>query len=329
MKKFTSALICFAFYFTVNAQKVPSSCIPADGVKALYSRDAYQIALNYIFAKNLDHKYEAVIHKSTVDTFLNALIAVHNATSLKARDTVISYLNVHTSPRPDMQRLKVGANRSLDWMIKLRDNIIPTGDYQVDQLLSTYQLKPEFYFPYGATHAYIYLISDSNYNIEAIANSFALLSGVTDAHPRKWVGDGSNIVGATAKDVVFLTYSYGCGDCESGCLVRRNYDFKVYLTDCSVEYVGSQGDVLTCDPLSINEEFIPKTIIAPSPFKDKIDINITGSFNYNLANSLGQTMAFGVSQNSSIGGLQNLPPGIYFLYITLGNTTTYHKLIKE
>lgn len=259
MKKIVLFLSIFVGVKIVIGQTVFSSCIAPDSIVALYKDDADRLAIKKVFRVGSIYTDSIKIPKLWSDTVMNALIAVYNATTLPARDTVISIYDIHTFPNPVLNNISVFADSNLTWMNQLQNNIIPTGNLSVDSLINDFGLNLSSYLDWWNSFPYHTAVfqSDSNYNIPAMVNRFLTIPGVFYAESSNYYGDGNDISDSIYSTFVELIYSYGWEDCPSGCINRRFWKFRVYY-DCSVEYVGSYGTLLSnpATPLTINESHL-------------------------------------------------------------------------
>lgn len=101
---------------TTYGQIVPSSCSAPDSILSKYNDDADRLALRKIYRNNLTYKDSINIPQEHSDTVLNALIAVYNATTLPARDTVVNMFDIHSFPEIIMNGIEVAADSNLSWM---------------------------------------------------------------------------------------------------------------------------------------------------------------------------------------------------------------------
>jgi len=316
------------FIIAINlsyGQKVQSSCNAPDSVIARYKTDAYRLTLRRVERNNLHSKDSIILPQEVTDTTLRALIAIYNATDLKARDTII---NVHTYPRPDLNYILISADRSLIWMRSLSYGLLYTGNKTVDGLIEKYYLK--FYgYNYQKWDPYYdvaILKSDSLLNITPLTNIFNQLPGVEYSYPFWILGSGSDIKDSIFDDHIEIIFKIGWGDCPSGCIYNRFWKFNVYW-DCSVEFVTSYGSKL---PVTSVDEVRPNPmIIYPNPFSEKLII--TGpdtEFNYTITNKLGQIIRSGRTRKE-IEGMDLLPSDVYILKIDNDDLHSIHKIIKQ
>lgn len=61
----------------------------------------------------------------------------------------------------------------------------------------------------------------------------------------------------------------------------------------------------------------------------RLSINVTGEFNYQLFNGLGQVILSGVGNDNTLVNAQGLPQGIYFLRLDCESGSMIEKLIIE
>jgi hypothetical protein len=313
MKKLT--LLCFLCLskFIVNGQTIPSSCFAPDSIKSQYIDDADRLALRKIYRQQLTSVDSVVIPQNHSDTVLNALIAVYNATTLPARDTVVSMFNIHTFPNPVLNSILVAADSTLAWMEQLELGIIPTGNASIDTLISKYNLSVSNYYDFGNSYYYHLLVfdSDSNYNLNALVALFESNVGVYYSEGNGYGGDGNNIWDSIYSDHVELIYSVGLGDCPAGCTVRRFWKFNVYF-DCSVEFVGSYGAIL--EFAGTNEIQKPNASIYPNPFTDQLTFDNTENekSTVSLFDFSGEQILQQSFINSTTIKTEGLSKGIYF-----------------
>ncbi len=311
----------------MHGQVVVSSCLAPDSVIEKYQEDADRLAVKRIFALNAIYKDSVEIFKPWSDTIMNALLAVYNATALPARHTVVN-LNIHTFPALTLRSLIVTADSNQTWMHQLHNNVIPTGYNTLDSLMNKYNLSLISYHDNFHTTLFHNVIfkSDSNLNISALSNLFGTLNGVSYSDPNNGCCDGNNINCSIYPSFVKLIYSKGWNDCQSGCISRHYWEFKVYY-DCSVEFVGEYGspystttvqelqeDVINLYPNPAENQFV---ITTNSLDKQIIDIyDISGKHIYN-ATAIGETLI----------NADNFDNGIYTLVIKNGTHITTKKLM--
>ena len=324
--------LVLGFLLSVNHGFSQLNCIAPDSIIEKYQEDADRLALRKIYRLNSPYVDSVVIPQIVSDTFLNALIAVYNATHIPERDTVVSILDIHTWYIPPMRKVVVAADSTLFWMQQLREGIIPTGYQALDSIIAKYDLSIDSYEDWSNWffwHSVVFK-SEQNYNIPALANAIETLPDVYFSESESVVGDGSDI----NDNLVFgeesgldLFYSFKWGDCFSGCIAHRTWWFKAY-PDCSVEFIKVFGESLHLT--LIDDPAYKPHIVYPNPFKDEIWVEgISNVFEYSVFNLSGQIILSGKSYGKSIPDLENLIPGFYMLAIREKNRVSTYKVIKS
>lgn len=328
MKKLFLFILPLVSIAGVYGQKVKSSCTASETIKAQYRNDADRMATRRVFKVLSNYIDSSTIPKTWSDTILNALMAVYNADSLPARDTVVFLRKLHTFPNPVLNNFYMAADSNLPWMQQLRKDSLYVGKDSVGYLIKTYDLHVARYYRINKFPYHIIIFeSKRNYNLDVITRQFDKLGGVYYANKSRVEGDGNDIKDIVTKNFVELVYSFGWGDCSSGCTNKRYWKFNVYY-DCSVEFKGSYGT--KWDPGSVSNRVPQNMFVKPNPFRDKIELlNFLANYEYRLFNSSGQMVRSAISHESTIDNLENLPQGIYFLQIIEGRNVRNFKLVKE
>ncbi len=304
------------------SQIVPSNCTASDSIINLYQEDAQRLTLRNFFNDDNTYKDSVLIPTAYSDTILNALIAVYNAEALPAHDSVIVLNTIHSFPTPLMNGFYINADSSLLWMEQLKNGILPTGNLYIDGLIDDYDLSVTGYYEFGGLYDYhsVFFTSGDDNNAQALANLFLSETGVTDAHSEVVFGDGNNITSTINEDHVELIYSKGWGDCPSGCIYRRYWQFRVYY-DCSVEFVSSFG--------SIMDDFFNNAVIAPNPFEDHITINnVKNSYTYMIYDIAGNVILKGSLDGYGIIETGTIAKGVYIIELEANENRKLVKLIK-
>ena len=138
-------ILVLGFFLCSNHGFGQLNCIAPDSIIAKYQDDADRLALRKIYRLNSPYVDSVEIPQIVSDTFLNALIAVYNATHIPERDTVVSILDIHTWYIPPMRQVGVAADSSLFWMQQLSEGIIPTGYQALDSIIVKYDLSIDSY----------------------------------------------------------------------------------------------------------------------------------------------------------------------------------------
>ena len=214
---------------------VDDSRVPPE-LRAAYLEDANRLALRDLLAKGFS---EVPIPQDAVQPYYNALVLVHNATALPARDTVVDIYRIHTIG-PPTRSLLLWLFGTETWVQRLAHGELPTGDPTVDTLLARYSLTVGSAYTMQSGDVLLTLVPPEPLNINALAGLFHAITGVRFAEPNSVIGAANDIGGSIAGERVALDYSVGYGDCPAGCIERRFYHFAVH-DDGTVEYLGASG----------------------------------------------------------------------------------------
>lgn len=325
-------LIAAIYTLSFHAQTVQSTCVAPDSVVWKYRDDADKMAVRRVFHVSSSYKDTIAINKLIRDKYLNALLAVYNATTIPARDSVVNMFDIHIYGN-NVNGVSLRADSNLQWMKNLRTNTLPCGNTSIDYFINKYYLKKISY-----THNLIYPSADVNFKVDTNCNTGALadtlrhISGILLAGGGQgYYGDGSKIEDSVTTNYTWLVYSYGWGDCQSGCIYRKFWQFKVY-NDCSVEYGGTFGAPID---VGIKENELKVAFkVYPNPVDCDFRVHFDGLLSKELrvviSDALGQLVATINRVNSDQElNIKHLPAGIYFL--RLENETGYKvvKLLKE
>lgn len=330
MKKCLLVLFIFTSNFITLAQTISSSCTITDSIKSKYQNDADRLAIRKFFNYNLSYKDSAKIPQIHSDTILTALATLYNAINFPTRDTIIDILNIHSLGDYGLRGISIAIDSNTTWLVPLKTGILPCGNTQIDSLINTFHFSFINYSNLSNQLPFhiVNFISDSNYNIQAIANTFNAIQGVAYADKGLTTNNGFNIEDSILNDHVQLKFTYGWEDCQLGCLYWHYWKLKIYY-DCKVEIVGSYGNQLNI--VGINVPIVDNFIISPNPTQNRIHITSKNNdpiINYKLYNTIGNLLKYESLTNNTID-ISNQPIGIYFIQLQTEKTIQTVKIIKQ
>lgn len=215
----------------------------SDSLLDSYLEDASRLALREVARKGELAKQPVEIPEDLTLSLYRALLLVHSATDIAARDSVVNLYRIHTFPRPATRQLIVGLESSAEWAQAWREGKTETGNARIDALLRRYDLSLERFYDWSTDDAAV-LQAAAPLNIAALAAEFAPLAGVRYAEPNGYGGDGNDIGAERIAGAWRLAYSLGFGDCPAGCISRHFWTFEVSDAG-NVTYLGSSGDPIT------------------------------------------------------------------------------------
>ncbi len=318
MKKLLLPILVLILALPGRAQIVSSSCDAPDSVQQLYRDDIDRMAVRHAMKYNTTWQDSARIEPARVQHYKDVLMAIYNASSLPASDTVTELLNIHTQVTEfALDEINIYADSNLSWMQAYMANALVTGDAQVDSLMQDYSLDSIAVYRFSSHNVALWLFFEQNRNLFALGNKFEQLNGVVQATPHIYRGgNGGNITDTTYSGFTEITYQYGWVDCIIECWYHRYWVFRVY-PDCSVEYIGSYGDVLPPD-IGLRENDVLGISIYPNPFTDQLVIEHAEDdhLEYQLYAVSGQPVARGsLGEDPTIHLPTELPPGLYILQL--------------
>jgi hypothetical protein len=296
----------------------------------MYEKDAARLAVNRINL-TLDAYTDSVKIKPTLKAaYLNALLAVYNATSLPERDSVISIYKIHRK-NEDLNTPLLTVDTNYQWTKNLRTNVIPTGNIVVDSLMSRYYLQKSSYKTLGWSFSYHLLVlkTDTNSNLKALNDIWKTVPGVFNAQPNYVFLDGNKIEDVYNVNFIDLIYSRGWDDCPSGCINRRFWEFRVY-NNCNVEFLGSYG---TAVDVGVREQgALTMLRLYPQPAVDHVafDFQDERAGRLEIFNAFGQLVGeYNNVRAKELIDISFLSPGLYFMNIQTSSGEKILKLIKE
>jgi hypothetical protein len=93
----------------------------------------------------------------------------------------------------------------------------------------TYQFDSVQTFVSYPSFNWLTIYSKNEYNLIPIVNKFSLISSIIDKDWEKGycVGDGNTITMTRSKNSAQVIFSIGDGDCPSGCMYHKYWEFQV------------------------------------------------------------------------------------------------------
>lgn len=231
-----SPIDSIAYPVIVNAD---SSSI-SDSLRQVYWDDAEILTIRTLEQGGGCARKRAMLPDGLLRSIYNALLHVHSATGLAARDSVVSMYCIHAFG--SNRQLFVLVDTSYAWVQAWRRGERFTGNPEIDELMECFSLNlVDFYIFPGDILGQAYLQSEMPINPMVVAEKFRGIEGVQDASDGCCVGDGDDITVSIGENYLQLNYSDGYIDCPSGCGQRHVWAFKIQ-TDGTIEYLGNSGD---------------------------------------------------------------------------------------
>jgi len=323
-------------------------------MESTYRNDARRLAIKRMYEINSPLADKVTIPPIFIDSIIKALYAINNMQNALVGDTLRQIFG-HTNfiPGSDsthffsasnnpagafgLKQVRVTVDNTTPWGAQwLSGNYNTTSNDSVNYLINTHQLKVVLnqYQLYPARTIYI-ISSPIAINATALAKQFVNFSGVGTGNAYQLTsqpaGNGNRINAIFTNNTTRLSYTFGCGDCPSGCTFGRTWTFNVRTgTDCSVDYIavedwGSPIEWLTNPCLNTTVA----NVLCP-PGSATLSTNLSGSNNsYQWQISADGTTFTNIGDDSNYIGtstpalnLKNIPSAWHgYLYTCFTNGT--------
>jgi hypothetical protein len=155
------------------------------------------------------------------------------------KDSIDQLATVHAFENPSLHVIDVNVQPGTVWMADWNSNAPALNNKEANTLIKKYKLKLLRLINDGRSAT---VSSDEAVNPYALAAAFRKLPGVTDAHPDERLGATQDIYVYHLKKGTQVTYMKGAGDCASGCIHKKYWDFAIDSKG-KVSYKGTRGNL--------------------------------------------------------------------------------------
>jgi hypothetical protein len=214
--------------------------VPAE-LASKFREDANRLALRELQAqKTVTGEMEARIPADRIEYYYDKLTRAWAIWTLS--DSIEDLNHIHTFPNPDMRTVRLVISPESPYLKNWSQKNEVTDNLYINQLISKYGLQITDYK--NATLGPTFMMQSAGFiNTPELCFIFSNLEGIKFADPEGMTGDGNDIeVTATAKTGRILRFSVGAGDCPSGCMYRKYWNFLLQ-DDGSVMYIGTEGSL--------------------------------------------------------------------------------------
>jgi hypothetical protein len=157
-------------------------------------------------------------------------------------DSIEDLTHIHTWGNPDMRTIRLVVAPESPYLKTWSQSNEVTDNLYMNQLVSRYGLEIIEYktTTLGPT---VYMRSADFINTPELCYILSNFDGIKFAEPEGMAGDGNDIeVTSTAKTGRILRFSIGEGDCQSGCIHRKYWNFLLEDSG-AVTYIGTEGEL--------------------------------------------------------------------------------------
>ncbi|MBL1214520.1 MAG: hypothetical protein D8M61_14355 [Ignavibacteriae bacterium] len=212
-----------------------------DSTKELYYYDAAMIELFNVMSDSIT-RYEVVkLDAEKINLYYNDLVYIYNNSYRLGNTFFENIQKIHSYGHRTLYSIHVAVDTNKTWAFNWLNGISQTGVSSVDSLIENYKLEPIHIFTSQNTIWY-QLLSKDPINYFALVEKFKTTTEFLHIDPNVMIGGGSVISLEKQNDRKYYTYSYGWGDCPSGCL---NYHYwKIFLKGTNINLIDEWGDPL-------------------------------------------------------------------------------------
>ncbi|PKQ65137.1 hypothetical protein BZG02_04740 [Labilibaculum filiforme] len=199
--------------------------------------DARLLCLNLYLNEETQELNDIEINESHVAPFVSALQMVFLDSLLPATQEIRNY-QIHA-----LCRLQLHQGILLSDTINTPINSWYRNGYSDYKALDNYIYKYSISLDSIGNNQYKYQ-SEIGINQLALASELKSMAFILNAKASSCIGDGSQIeIMDYSSDFIHLIYSYGWGDCPSGCINRHYWELGVYGSGM-VEIIAESGSKL-------------------------------------------------------------------------------------
>jgi hypothetical protein len=193
-----------------------------------YSDDAKQLYFHEIYQDSTHTNYtNPILDENEINKILKIIQAVYNSDSPE-RDTVFDIYDIQGYYCYSFNSISLRVDTGLTEIKNLANNIFPTGEAGLDNLLTNYNfdsVKTSYSYP---RFPWLTIYTGDEYNMIPIEKEFSDIESIQIAEFNKGcVGDGNSIELTRDDDLATIIFSIGSGDCPAGCIYHKYWEFSV------------------------------------------------------------------------------------------------------
>lgn len=192
-----------------------------------YYYDARQLYFEEIINNSSHKNYNnPILDENGILEILGIIQAIYNL-KIPETDAIFNYHQIHVHSCYSFNLLSLNVKPEYPEIENLSNNIIPTGNQQLDDILLTYDIdsvKTPHYYP---NHPFLDIYSNNDYNLIPIANALSNVESIENAEIYgQCGGDGNDIsLKRNNNSSITITFSIGWGDCPAGCTNHQYWEF--------------------------------------------------------------------------------------------------------
>ena len=201
-----------------------------------YILDNYYIDAKYLYLDEIVHDStnvnynNPIIDETEITQILKIIQAVYNSNSSE-RDTVFEVYDIHKLHCYSFNSIYLEVLNESPEITNLINHVFPTGNSQLDDILTTYNFDSVKYYS-SSVFPLLILHTNNEYNLVPIEQEFSEIESIQIAGSNKDISCtdtdfGDNISLKRNSNSAVITFGIGRGDCPSGCISQKHWEFKV------------------------------------------------------------------------------------------------------
>ncbi len=189
--------------------------------RLLYTYEIYQDSTHF-------NRKNPIIDTSEITRVLKIIQLIYDLNSPET-NTIFNTYKIHARLCISFNSIYLKVKTDQPEIINLAKGIIPTGNIQLDALLTNYGFDSVRTFYNYPAFPWLTIYSANDYNLIPVADKFSKNSSImlTDFENGPCIGDGNTISLIRSQNSAKVTFSIGDGDCPAGCIYHKYWEFLV------------------------------------------------------------------------------------------------------
>lgn len=212
-----------------------------DSTKALYYNDASFIELGQIVKDSIKKVNQIELDEDAILSYYEDLLYIYNNSYKLSNSFFEKGSSIHSHGANTLYQITVSIDTNKSWAGNWKNGIKITGIDEIDAIINSYNLEPSFLF--DSKNIYWYEIQSRRpINYFSLMEKFKNTSEFINVEPTVLIGGGSQISLTMDENYKYYKYTFGWGDCPSGCINYHYWEIK--LKGKEIELIDEGGDSL-------------------------------------------------------------------------------------
>jgi hypothetical protein len=199
--------------------------------KLLYCNEIYQDSTHL-------NRNNPILDTAEITRVLKIIQSIYSINSPET-NIIFNNFKIHTRLSISFNSFYIKVQTNQPEIVNLANSKIPTGNQKLDNLISTFGFDSVKTFYGYPDFPWMTLYSRNEYNLIPIVNMFSKIPSIilTDMEKGAGIGDGNTITMTRFKNLARVIFSIGDGDCPSGCIYHKYWEFQV--SDNKAKFIKS------------------------------------------------------------------------------------------